>query len=138
MTDLTRVYRPSVPEGFEWVVPTDSRDFEVLRALGERRPGDSWRPIRVTMVRVDDQGRAQARAEMPWLGSHALVLRDKAIESVGPILKRCGELLPLLCEEARVVLFSAPLVSGALNEDLSEMVRFGSGRIMALPAPSSE
>lgn len=136
MTGAVHIFRPSVPEGYEWAVPTDDADLEVIRARGERPPGDPWTPIQMALLKVDDHGQSQKRSDLPWLGGHVLVLRDEAIEAVGEILRPHGELLPLLCDEARLALFSAPVVQGVLDEARSDMVRFGSGRIMALRAPA--
>lgn len=136
MTGVLRIFRPSAPEGYEWVVPIDNADVEVIRALGERSSGDPWTPIQMTLLKVDDHGRPQQRSDLPWLGGHVLVLRDEAIEAVGEILRPHGELLPLLCDEARLALFSAPVVEGVLDETRSDMVRYGTGRIMALRAPA--
>ena len=52
------------------------------------------------------------RADMPWLNSGVIILRDEAVDVVGEILRPHGVVLPLLCEEARLALFSAPLVEG--------------------------
>ena len=132
----TRIFRPSVPQGHEWALPADNADFEAIRGLGERSPGDPWTPAPMNLIKVDDHGRPQHRSDMPWLGGHVLVLRDEAIEAVGEILRPHGELLPLICDEARLALFSAPVVAGVLDEARSDLVRFGSGRIMALRAPT--
>lgn len=136
MTGAMHIFRPSVPEGYEWAVPTDSGDLEVIRALGERPPGGPWTPIPMALLKVDEHGQSQKRSDLPWLGGHVLVLRDEAIEAVGEILRPHGELLPLVCDEARLALFSAPVVQGVLDEARSDMVRFGSGRIMALRTPA--
>ncbi len=136
MTGTVRILRPSVPEGFEWALPTDEADWEVIWALAERKVGGPWTPIHMTLLKLDDYGRPQLRSDLPWLGSDVLVLRDEAIETVGEVLRPHGELLPLLCDEARLALFSAPVVQGALDEARSDIVRFGSGRIMALRAPA--
>ena len=125
-----RVFRPAVPEGFEWVFPVDPGDFEVFRTLSERRPGTAWEPIQMRLLREDEHGLPWRRSEMPWLGSHVLILREETIEAVGPLLAPHGELLPLECDEARLMVFSAPPVAKALEESQSEIVRFSSGRIM--------
>ena len=125
-----RVFRPAVPEGFEWVFPVDPGDFEVFRTLSERQPGTVWEPIQMRLLKEDEHGRPWLRSAMPWLGGHALILREEAIEAVGPLLAPYGELLPLECDEARLVVFSAPLVANVLEESRSEIVRFASGRIM--------
>ena len=69
---------------------------------------------------------------MPWLSQGFLVLRDKAIESVSPILEPYGEFLPLLSDEARLVGFRPTLRIHAQDEQNSEIVRFSTGRIMRL------
>jgi hypothetical protein len=76
------------------------------------------------------------RADLPWLGENVLVLRDAAIEAVGKCLQPHGELLPLECDDARLVLFSAPVKTGVLDESRSHLERFDSGRIMALRSPT--
>lgn len=135
MTDSGPIYHLSVPEGYEWALPVDSDDFEVLQGLAERHPRGTWRPIQMTLLTTDDWGRPQRRADLPWLGSHDLVLRDEAIDTVGSLLAPHGELLPLACEQARLAVFSAPAVAGVLDEERSDIVRFGSGRIMAIRHP---
>ena len=64
-----------------------------------------------------------------------LVLRDRAVDSIGPILEPHGQLLPLACAEARLVVFDAQVLPGVLDEERSELVRFGTGRIMKLKVP---
>lgn len=135
MTGDARIFRPSVPEGFEWAVPTDPAEFEVIRTLAERPAGAVWQPVHMTLLKLDDHGRPHRRADLPWLGADAIVLRDEAIETVGALLRPHGDLLPLLCDDARLALFAAPAVAGVLDEGRSDMVRFGSGRIMSLRAP---
>ena len=136
MTNDVGVYRTQVPEGYEWVLPIDDADFAVIRGVGERRAGEAWMPIHMSLLKVDDHGKPQMRSDMPWLGEHVIVLRDEAIEIVGEILRPHGELLPLLCDEARLALFSAPVVEGVLDEAESDIVRFSTGRIMSIRSPA--
>lgn len=131
----TAVYRTAPVDGFEWVRPVDAVHFETFHAVKARSAGGEWVPVEMGLIRTDDQGRPQRRADLPWLGSDVLVLRDEAIEAVGPLLLQSGELLPLACDEADLVVFSARLVEGALDEERSRIVRFPSGKILALPRP---
>lgn len=135
MKDNARILVPSAPEGFEWALPVDATDFEVIASLSEGSAGSAWDPLHMRLHTVDDRGRPQEHAYLPWLGSGELVLRDEAIDVVGALLQPHGELLPLECDQARLALFSAPTVAGALDEQRSEIVRFNSGRIMWLPGP---
>lgn len=128
------VYRPTPTEGYEWVLPEEEADFETLLAL-EGHPQPAWRPRAMKLLKVDDEDRPLRPAGMPWLGSHVLVLRDRAIDSIGPLLEPHGQLLPLVCPEARLVVFDAHVLSAVLDEERSDAVRFGSGRIMRLKTP---
>lgn len=135
MRRTVRIYRPTPPEGFEWALPVDDADFEVLQTLGVEPRATDLGDVEMYLLKVDDRGRAQRRASMPWLGSHVLVLRDEAIESVGPLLRSFGELVSVTSADARLAVFGAATLEGALDEERSEIVRFGSGRIMDLRAP---
>ncbi|WP_157525367.1 hypothetical protein [Microbacterium yannicii] len=129
-----RIFGPNVPEGYEWALPVHSGEFEVIATLAERSSRAAWNPIRMKLLTLDDRGRTRQHAHLPWLGSGELVLRDEAIDVIGPLLRRHGEVLPLQCDDARLALFSAPQVAGVLDEQRSEIVRFTSGRIMTIPA----
>jgi len=129
-----RVYRPEVPEGYEWAQPVNSSDFEAFRGV----PGDDepdWSTPEMTLLVTDERGKAQRFAHLPWLGSHVLVLRDEAIEAIGPLVAPHGQVLPLRASGARLAVFRPPLLAGALDEQASEVVRFSSGHIMDLRVP---
>ncbi len=72
---------------------------------------------------------------MPWLAADLLVLRDEAIDAVGPLLEPHGVLLPLECDEADLVMFSAGVREGVIDEARSELVRLDAGEIIYLPGP---
>ncbi|MBB2974946.1 hypothetical protein FHX49_000487 [Microbacterium endophyticum] len=136
MSQSARIYRPDLPEDdFEWALPVDPDDFETIQTLPQRTVGSVWRPIRMALIKEDEGAPVMRRADMPWLGRHVLVLRDEAIEVVGPLLRPHGELLPLVCDYARLMLFSAPLIAGVLDEERSKTVRFRAGGIMSLTEP---
>lgn len=131
----SRILQPAVAEGFEWALPVDEGDFEVFRSFDGRSRVASWEPIRMRLITVDDKGLSLRRAELPWLGEHVLILRDQAIESVGAVLARYGELLPLECAEARLAVFNATQILDAIDEERSDLIRFGSGRLMKIVHP---
>jgi hypothetical protein len=65
------------------------------------------------------------------LGKHAPVLKDPASRALSPALLTDGELLPLACDDAQLVVFNVTTVLDALDLDQSDVVRFpSSGRIM--------
>ena len=101
-------------------------------------PGDDesdWSAPEMTLLTADERGEAHRFAYLPWLGSHVLVLRDEAIEAIGPLVAPHGQVLPLRASGARLAVFRPPLLAGALDEQASEFARFSSRRIMDLRVP---
>jgi hypothetical protein len=84
------------------------------------------------LVTEDEHGRPLRSADFPWLGSHVLILRDRAVETVGSILDDYGELLPLDCEQANLWLLNVCRIVDALDEEESDLIRFSTGRIMKI------
>jgi hypothetical protein len=132
-----RVFVPSVDEGHEWVAPVDDAHFHVLRTLGEEKIATQWQPTPVRLITVDENGDRLQEADMPWLGSHALVLRKRALDVLGDVLREDSEFLPLANEEAELWLVHVwRTVASALDPNRSEIVRFpSSGRIMKVGKP---
>jgi hypothetical protein len=130
---MTRVFRPIVVEGFEWVQPVDEADQDAVYQLDGMPRAAGWRPIRVRRLDVDERGRPWRPADLPWLGGHALVFRDSAYRAVGGVLAGAGEFLELDLVDGtdRLWLFNACQVVDALDEEASGVVRFPStGRVM--------
>jgi hypothetical protein len=50
----------------------------------------------------EDEGQTLHESDSPWLGSHALVFKARAVKALGPLLREYGELLPLLCGGSEV------------------------------------
>ena len=111
MSDYIRIFRP-MPTGqqYEWVVVEDGpSSWQMGQAIfwsPARRPGDVWPSVRMDLV-TEIHGRRALRAKVPWEGNQTLVLRDEAIDSLSPILAAEGELLPLECDSARLIMFTA-------------------------------
>ncbi|MFD2082540.1 hypothetical protein SAMN05421678_10214 [Actinopolymorpha cephalotaxi] len=119
---------------YDHLAPVDDDDLERLADLEGARQGDAWTPIPVRILTTDvDTGEPLLRADFPWFASWALMLRDRAIDLAGPVLAPFGELLPLTCDDAKVVCFNAVDVLDAVDEERSGIVRFpSSGRIMTI------
>jgi len=124
------VYVPGPMEGFEWVT-FEGPTYDLLADGAGQALAASWPTPRARLVSVDN-GRPLSRAVMPWLGEHVIVLRDEAIETVGPVIAPYGELLGLRCHGAELVLFRSLTLVDALDEQRPEVVRFASGAIMSL------
>ncbi|MGV8857605.1 hypothetical protein [Rhodoglobus sp.] len=135
MSSRVRVYRVRSPEGFEWALPIDEAYFETLHTLEAGSQPSMISEVELKLSKTDDRGRREKRALMPWLGSNLLLLRDEAIDTVGPLLSGYGSVFPVKCREARLAVFGAPLLEGALDEVASEPARFSDGGIMYMPRP---
>lgn len=134
MTAITsRFFVPRVVQGYEWVVADVEDDYDQIHRLDGQERSATWRPVAVHLLQENEDGEPRKSALMPWLNKTVLVLRDDAIRKLSPILEPHGELLPLSCSEADLVVFNATRKISALDEDRSEIVRFGSGRIMTIP-----
>jgi hypothetical protein len=126
MREVESVWRAALPpRTHEWaIVPQDEPDgWDFEQSVRKLPSGQgAWTPIPVEVVNPRD-GRKALRATIPWWSTskNVLVLRDEAIESVGAVLARHGELLPVDGRNARMVLFSAPLVVDGLIEGESEL-----------------
>jgi hypothetical protein len=133
VTALT-ISRPSVPEGFEWVLPRDHVDFEIFRQFDGSRRTHSWQPVAVELLRIDDEGVPRQPADLPWLGDHVLVLTSRAVRVLGEVLLPFGELLPLACADSELFVYNPLRVVDALDGERSKVVRFSRGRVMDIRA----
>src|SRR5262249_39733362 len=91
----------------------------------------TWSPPQMEIVR-EDEGVALEEADAPWLGEHALIFRSAAARALEPFLASFGEMLPLRCADAEVVMFNPFLLHEALDEEASTIARYRSGRIMTI------
>jgi hypothetical protein len=101
----------------------------VLLAINGTPREDGWQPIPVNLVH-EDEGRKLAASDSPWLGSHAIIFRRQALAKLDAHLREYGELLPLSCPEAELLVFNPTRVLDALDEPASLITRFSNGRIM--------
>lgn len=126
-----KIYEFEVQEGYEWVVPVHEADFEIFRGFDGTARVPDWRAIRMELVTADEHGRPFVPSDIPWLGEHAPVLRERAVSALAPALTGSGEMLPLECADVDLVVFNTTTVLDALDLDRSELVMFPStGRIM--------
>lgn len=127
---VTTVYKPSFEDGYEWVMPVGSTD--PLRRLPSRQPGDPWTPLWVYSL-SPDEGQPAKKADMPWYGAKLLVVRQRAREVLARVLRDDAEMLPVYCDEGEDMwLVNTWRVADALDEELSQVERFSSGRIMTV------
>lgn len=130
MADVMKIFRILPMEGYELCYPVAQGGFEIFNAAinGLSRAVD-WRPLPVKIIQ-EDQGIALLKSDAPWLGSHALIFRKKALGFLCDLLRESGELLPLECDNDDLAVFNSTSVLNAVNEDASSITRFSNGRIM--------
>lgn len=117
-------------DGYEYCHPINPSDFETInKKINGTSQAEDWDPISVEIVQEDHQLRLH-QSDSPWLGDHALIFRSKAILTMGQMLGDAGELLPLVCRNARLCIFNPLNALPALDESASSVVRFEDGRIM--------
>jgi hypothetical protein len=80
----------------------------------------------------EDEGKKLLPSDSPWLGSHALIFKPRAVDALGPLLREHGELLPLLCDNENLTMFNPTSVLDALDEGASSLARFSDGQIMRI------
>jgi hypothetical protein len=107
-------------------------DFETINVQINGAPREqTWRPMAVELVH-EDEGKRLARSDSPWLGSYALIFRKAALGDIQAVLETNGELLPLRCSEAELVIHNPTQILDALDESASSVIRFDNGRIMMI------
>jgi hypothetical protein len=127
-----KIYTPAPLEGAEWVTLHDSDpdQWEMFFALsGPVGPG--WRTPRMSFIRKLEDGAGPTYSDCPWCLHNVLIVRDRALRSLRPVLQGYGEILPLQCDEP-VSLFNATTIVDGLDEDQSTIARFDSGEVLAI------
>lgn len=126
------IYKPLGIDGYELCHPVRDDDFETFnRLINGALSAEDWMPVRVEIIR-SDMGTKLAESDSPWLGSHAMIFRPNVVEVLGTTLKGNGELLPLVCSDAELVVLNPTHVVDALDEEKSSITRFSSGKIMMI------
>ena len=128
---IMKVYEPLITNGYEWVNCCDDADYEVFLAWDGSQQGQRWNAVKVRRVRADERQEFKP-SDFPWLGSHALVMRRRAVDALRNILVAHGEVLPLATEDVELYVFNARAID-ALDEERSTIIRFPeTNRIMRL------
>jgi hypothetical protein len=93
--------------------------------------GPAWRAPRMSFIRQQEDGTARQYSDCPWCLQTVIVIRDRALPSLRPLLQKYGEIVPVPCEEA-LYLFNATSIVDGLDEHRSTIARFDSGEVMAI------
>lgn len=118
------IYTFEVMEGQEWIFPVNEDHFEMFNALNGNVISD-WDP---PLMKIYREGKTYS--DLPWLGQHLPFLKKPAVDALGPILLKHGQLLPVRGED--VWLFNATTVLDALDLERSRIVHFDDGSILTI------
>lgn len=126
------IYTPLGLDGYELCHPVMQDDFERINVeVNGTSRQSSWNPIPMRVLH-DDERQTLVASDSPWLGAHALIFRRNVVEALGTVLREYGELLPLACSAADIVMYNPTRVIDVLDEAASSVLRFSSGRIMLI------
>jgi len=121
------IYKFAVFENQEWIFPVDDDEFETFFAMDGRVIQDWALPV-MRMVEAEEEAEEPSYSDFPWLGEHAPILKQPAVEALAPVLTQYGQLLPLKGED--VWLFNVTTVLDALDKEKSSIVYFDDGDIL--------
>jgi hypothetical protein len=79
---------------------------------------------------TEDEGQSFMESDFPFLGTHALVMSDRARAVVEPLVERDAEFLSVACEGRSLWLLNVCTIVDALDMERSKVELFESGRIM--------
>ncbi|MFN0160315.1 MAG: imm11 family protein [Burkholderiales bacterium] len=117
-----------------WLTTRRESDRDFLELEGQSL-GTNWRPLEVEWILDGRADHKRPITDCPVFVAGVPVLSAQAIEALKPQLEAAGELLPLTHETHRYFVFNVTNVVDALDEERSELMRFGSsGRIMLVKA----
>ena len=128
------VYEPIGADDYEVLGCNNDDDFEIFRCFDGSSLLEKWRPIEMNSGPGDEHEKGLP-SDFPWLGSHVLVMRKRAVLALRDIFDAQGELLPLRLDGVELFAFNARTVD-ALDESKSDLMRIpDTERIMLIRRP---
>ena len=126
--DPDAVYKLLPIEGGEWIVP-ENGDYDTALYCCDGTPlADGWIPIP-----VQHEPGVRRPSAFPWCGHNVVVMRQRALDVLRPIVERHGEILPLASRGEPLFMLNVTTVVDGLDQAASELVRFADGAIMDIP-----
>lgn len=129
---MKKYYEIINADGYQYCHPIDFLDFDkiVLQLNGTSRV-PTWDPIRCKIIH-NNEGKKLKYSNSPWWGSHVLVFDKNAIDKMGEILLRHGELLPIVVEGGNnYQLYNVHQIINAIHST-SDLIKYKSGKIMMI------
>ena len=111
-------------EGFRWLTMAQEPDLGLLAVLQGLPAAGHWTTPSVATLEMDFEGRTLPLPDFPVFATAAAFSR-RAVDVLLDLLIEGGEILPLACEEGDFFVYNVTRVLDALDEDASELRRFG-------------
>ncbi|MEP7042573.1 MAG: DUF1629 domain-containing protein [Dokdonella sp.] len=126
------IFKPSGQESAELCHPVgDDTGFELAGLIDGSPRLANWEPVEFKLWRREGRRKLLA-VDAPWYATSILLFKPTVIRAIADYLQRYGELLPLICKDAEIVMYNPTRVIDALDEQASEIERFDNGRIMTI------
>jgi hypothetical protein len=122
------IYTFHHPEGYAFVVPDTPADMSLIQTLDGSPKISSLQPPCLRLVAKDSNGEPYEPSDMPWLLASVPVLRPRAVDALRAVLTEHGELLPVVCRDADLVLFNCTTIRDALDLERSSVKWAKDGR----------
>lgn len=115
------IYDPVCAEGYGLCRPVHDGDHATIARLINGSPrAIGWTPIAMRLLHAESRtGRTFKRSDCPWYRGDALIFRKSVVAALGSLLREHGELLPLACTEAELVIYNVTRVLPAIDESAS-------------------
>jgi hypothetical protein len=122
------VFVPIPAENGEWVVVDSWRELEKMLGSGANAIPFWRRPIRAQHVDKDEQGNPRRAVEVPWMGSHGLVVKPAARAVMEPLFGDAVQYIRISGTPYRQLHYvHVRRHADVLDEGRSDIIRFSPG-----------
>src|SRR5262245_2157280 len=121
------------PDIYQCLVLSLNEDVFWYRRLTGFPVAQEWPTPQVDIIYQDSKGKWLQASDFPsFTVSHIPVFSAKAVEILGDVLTKNGELLPLNCIDGEYFAYNVLNLVSALDQEKSDIVRFPTGGIMTV------
>ncbi|GAB4514065.1 MAG: hypothetical protein Tsb0020_32480 [Haliangiales bacterium] len=129
------IYKPVCIDNCQLVHFVNGDDYEFLASFDGTSRKQTWQPVRVKIVDYSPRMKSPM-CDFPWLGSHALILRTRAVMALRDIFDTYGELLPLATDDDITLFAFNPWATDAFDKERSDLTCLpGTDRIVFIDKP---
>jgi hypothetical protein len=123
----------AAPDIYQCLVLSLNEDMFWYRRLTGIPVAQEWPTPQVDIIYQHPKGKWLQASDFPsFTVSHIPVFSTKAVEILGDVLTKNGELLPLNCIDGEYFAYNVLNLVSALDQEKSDIVRFPAGRIMTV------